>query len=256
MFIDTNRNKITLDDGTELDLYSPDGFRALSEIWLKVEWDQKHLYSFTWLGRPVIQLPDDLLRIQEVIFNSKPDFIVETGIAHGGSLIFYASLCKAMDHGTVIGIDIEIRPHNRKAMEEHFLAPWITMIEGSSVASEIVAKVKRAIPAGAKTLIVLDSVHTYAHVLEELRLYSSLVSVGSYIVATDGSMEFLSDTPRARAQYPKAPEWKHDNPKQAALDFVAKNPDFVIEEPAFPFNEGAIDFRITHWPSAYVKRIA
>ncbi len=256
MRIDEHKNTLTTDDGRTVPLYSPEGFRILSELWLKVEWDQKHLYSFSWLGRPLIQLPDDLMRIQEVIFDLKPDVIIETGIAHGGSLIFYATLCKAMDHGKVVGVDIEIREHNRKAMEEHFLKSYITMIEGSSIDSKIVEEVRRNIPAGAKTLIILDSDHTHDHVLAELRAYGPLVSPGSYIVATDGSMEFLYDTPRAKAQYPKAPHWKTDNPKQAAIDFVAENKNFRIEEPKFPFNEGAIDFRITHWPSAYVKRLA
>ena len=256
MEINEAKNTITTDDGRVVPLYSPEGFRVLSELWLKVEWDQKHLYSFAWLGRPLIQLPDDLMRIQEVIFDLKPDVIIETGIAHGGSLIFYATLCKAMNHGKVVGVDIEIREHNRKAMEEHFLAPYITMIEGSSVAPEIVAQVQKQIPKGARTLVILDSDHTYKHVLAELRAYAPLVSKGSYIVATDGSMEFLDTTPRAKKQYAKTVgSWKKDNPKQAALDFVKENKNFVIEEPKFPFNEGAIDFRITHWPSAYVKRI-
>ena len=161
-----------------------------------------------------------------------------------------------MDQGKIVGVDIEIRSHNRAAMEAHFLKPYITMIEGSSTEQKIVDEVRTHIPEDAKTLIILDSNHTYDHVLAELRAYAPLVSVGSYIVSTDGSMEFLYDTPRARKQYPKAADWIHDNPKQAALDFVKENKNFVIEEPKFPFNEGAIDFRITHWPSAYVKRIA
>jgi len=251
MQIDTQKQIIILPDGKQVPLYSQEGFRLVSEVWLQVGWDQKHLYGFSWLGRPIIQIPDDMVRLQEVIFALKPDVIIETGIAHGGGLVFYASLLKAMDKGKVIGVDIEIRPHNRKAMEEHFLAPYITMIEGSSTDPNIVARVKKEIPAGSKTIIILDSNHTYKHVLEELRAYAPLVSVGSYIVATDGSMEFLDTTPRARAQYGAAVDnWKKDNPKQAALDFIKENKDFIIEEPKFPFNEGAIDFRVTHWPSA------
>jgi len=255
MNIDTQKQIITLPDGKQVPLFSKEGFRLVSEVWLQVGWDQKHLYGFTWLGRPIIQIPDDMVRLQEVIYRLQPDVIIETGIAHGGSLIFYASLCKAMDHGRVVGVDIEIRPHNKKAMEEHFLASYITMIEGSSIAPDIVAEVKKHIPDGATTLIILDSNHTHEHVLAELRAYGPLVSVGSYIVATDGSMEFLGETPRAQKQYPKVKDWNWDNPKKAAIDFVAENHDFVIEEPPFPFNEGAIDFRVTHWPSAYVKRV-
>src|SRR3989344_4960491 len=256
MQIDTQKQIIILPDGKQVPLYSQEGFRLVSEVWLQVGWDQKHLYGFSWLGRPLFQIPDDMVRLQEVIYRLKPDVIIETGIAHGGGLVFYASLLKAMGKGKVIGVDIEIRPHNRKAMEEHFLAPYITMIEGSSIAPDVVAEVKKHILNGAQTLIILDSDHTHGHVLAELRAYAPFVSVGSYIVATDGSMEFLGETPRAKKQYPKVADWGWDNPKKAALDFVAENQDFVIEEPKFPFNEGEIDFRVTHWPSPYVKRMA
>lgn len=255
MNIDRKKHLIVLDDGREVSLYSPEGFRIISDLWLKVGWDQKHLYSFTWMGRPIIQIPDDMVRLQEVIYQIKPDVVIETGIAHGGGLIFYASLLKAMGKGKVVGVDIEIRPHNRKAIEEHELYPLITMIEGSSIEPSVVAHVKEFIPAGATTLIILDSDHTHDHVLAELRAYAPMVSIGSYIISTDGSMEMLRDSPRARKQYKKVDDWGWDNPKKAALDFVAENKDFRIEEPPFPFNEGAIDFRVTHWPSAYVKRI-
>lgn len=255
MHIDHERNILVQDDGKEIALYSPEGFRIISELWLKVGWDQKHLYSFTWMGRPIIQTPDDIVRLQELIYRLKPDTIIETGIAHGGGLILYASLCKAMGKGKVIGVDIEIRPHNRAAIENHELFPLITLIEGSSVDSNILEKVKSHIPEGGTTLVILDSNHTYEHVLLELRAYAPLVSVGSYILATDGSMEFLGDTPRAKKQYPKAGDWKWDNPKKAALDFVAENKDFVIQEPVFPFNEGSIDFPVTHWPSSHIQRL-
>lgn len=255
MHVDDTKKKIVLDDGKEIDLYSPEGYRALSQLWLKVGWDQKHLYSFTWMGRPIIQEPDDILRLQELIYQLKPDLIIETGIAHGGGLILYASLCKAMGKGKVVGLDIEIRPYNRKALEEHELKPFITLIEGSSTDPAIVKQVQEIIPPGGTTLVILDSDHTHDHVLAELRAYAPLTSVGSYMLATDGSMEFLIDSPRARKQYPKVDDWSWDNPKKAALDFIAENPNFVIEEPTFPFNEGTIDFRITHWPSSYVKRL-
>src|SRR3989344_4059243 len=161
MQIDTQKQIIILPDGKQVPLYSQEGFRLVSEVWLQVGWDQKHLYGFSWLGRPLFQIPDDMVRLQEVIFALKPDVIIETGIAHGGGLVFYASLLKAMDKGKVIGVDIEIRPHNRKAMEEHFLAPYITMIEGGSTDPNIVSRVKKKIHAGSKTLILLHSNHTY-----------------------------------------------------------------------------------------------
>ncbi len=228
---------------------TPEAFAILSKAWLRSGWDGKQVYSFTWLGRPIIQLPEDMVRLQEVLFTVQPDVIIETGVAHGGSLIFYASLCKAMDRGRVVGIDIEIRPHNRRAIEEHPLSPLITLIEGSSTDAETVDAVKAQVGAGERTIIFLDSCHTKAHVLAELEAYAPLVSPGSYIVAMDGIMGEVAGAPRTE------PDWTWNNPRDAALEFVAANPDFVIEEPAFLFNEGSITERVTYWPSAFIKRL-
>src|SRR5713226_1357945 len=143
--IDTDRETLVCESKAgpqSLPLYSDAAFTILSRQWLKVGWNQKYPYTFSWMGRPVIQNPEDMIRIQEVIYRIQPDVIVETGIAHGGSLIFYASLFKAMGKGRVIGVDIEIRPHNRKAIEMHELSGLITLVDGSSTASETVAKVK------------------------------------------------------------------------------------------------------------------
>ncbi len=246
--IDTESRELIV-DGISTPLYSTEGFQKLSELWLKVGWNQKHLYSFTWLGRPIIQLPDDILRVQEVIWKLKPDVIIETGIAHGGSLIFYASLCKMIGHGKVVGIDIDIRAHNRKEIEKHDLYPFITMFEGSSIEPEMVEQVKAQINPGDKVLVLLDSNHTYEHVSKELELYSDLVSVDSYIVSTDGLMKDLTDVPRGEKY------WDKDNPSQAALDFVSKHENFEISYPDWLFNESDITFPLTHWPNAWVKRI-
>jgi cephalosporin hydroxylase len=240
---------IVISNNKEYNIGSPEAFKILSDVWLRSGWDAKYVYSFSWLGRPIIQLPEDMVRIQEIIFDIKPDVIIETGVAHGGSLIFYASLCKAMDKGKVLGIDIEIRPHNRKAIEEHFLSSYISLIEGSSIDHKIIEQVKQEIKPGDKVLVLLDSNHSYDHVLSELKLYSAMVSKGSYIVATDGIMEFLVGAPRSSA------DWATNNPKKAAEDFVRGNSSFVLEEPAFPFNEGVIKERVTYWPSCYIKRI-
>jgi len=253
-FIDNKKQEIHFENGNIVPLYSPEGFRIISDIWVKIGWDQKHLYSFTWLGRPIIQIPDDAFRIQEVIYKIKPDVIIETGIAHGGSLIFNASICHAMNKGRVIGIDIEIRPHNRAAIEAHDLFPYISLIEGNAISEDVFNKAAAFVKSTDTVLVVLDSCHTYQHVCEELRLYSRLVTLGSYIVATDGSQEYLNETPRAKREYPDCKGWNIDNPKRAAEDFVANNPKFIIEEPEFAFNEGNINYRITHWPSAFIKR--
>lgn len=238
-------------NNTTYALGSKEGFKIISDLWLKSGWETKYVYSFAWMGRPVIQLPEDMIRIQEIIFNLQPDVIIETGIAHGGSLIFYASLCKAMDKGRIIGIDIEIRPHNRKAIEEHFLyKDYIQMVEGSSTAPEVVEQVRSMVKPGEKVLVILDSNHTKQHVLDELNAYAPMVTPGSYIVATDGIMELVQGLDRTQ------PDWDWNNPKAAAIEFAAANPAFVIEEPAFPFNESIIDERITYWPSCYIKRKA
>ena len=230
-------------------LDTPEAFKILSDVWLRAGWDNKYVYSFTWLGRPIIQLPEDMFRLQEVIHAVGPDVIVETGVAHGGGVIYYASLCRAMDRGRVIGVDIEIRQHNRVAIEAHPLFPLITLIEGSSIEPAVVAQVAAQIKPGEKTIVFLDSCHEKQHVLAELRAYSSLVSAGSYIVAMDGIMEQLAGAPRSAA------DWTWNNPRQAALEFVAENPDFVIEEPRFAFNEGHVTERVTYWPSAFLKRV-
>ena len=156
------------DEARAIDLYSREAFQIISEVWLKVGWNEKYVYTFSWLGRPIIQLPEDIVRIQEVIYRVAPDVIIETGIAHGGSLIFYASLCKAMGCGRVIGVDIEIRPHNRVAIEAHELSSYITLVEGNSTNPEIVESVKSRIQPGESVLVILDSNHTKAHVLHEL----------------------------------------------------------------------------------------
>lgn len=229
-------------------LETPEAFDVISKVWLRAGWDNKYVYSFTWLGRPIIQLPEDMIRLQEVIYSLEPDVIIETGVAHGGSLIFYASLCKALGRGRVVGIDIEIRPHNRRAIEEHSLSPYITLIEGSSVDPSVVEQVREQVRDGEKTIVLLDSCHTKDHVLAELKAYAPLVSDGSYIVAMDGIMEEMTGAPRTQA------DWTWNNPKQAALEFAAANQDFVIEEPTFLFNEGNVRERVTYWPSAFLKR--
>src|SRR5262245_21800240 len=177
--IDTTEKTLSA-DGQLLDLYSKAAFELISDLWLKASWNQKYSYTFTWFGRPIIQHPEDLVRLQEVIFNMRPDVIIETGIAHGGSLIFYASLLKAMgSNGRVVGIDIEIRAQNRKAIESHTLASHISLIEGDSVAPEVVQRAAGFVRPSDKVMIVLDSSHSKAHVAKELEAYAPLVSLGS-----------------------------------------------------------------------------
>ena len=251
LIVDTEAHTLTEEKNGELhhfDLYSKEAFERLSRQWIRVGWNQKYQYTFSWMGRPVIQLPEDMIRIQEVIYNVKPDVIIETGVAHGGSLIFYASLCKAMGNGRVIGIDIEIRPHNRKAIEAHELSGYITLVEGSSTALETVTKVKSMVSLGEKVLVILDSNHTKQHVADELEAYQELVTPGSYIVATDGIMFDLYDVPRG------APDWQWNHPTAAAAEFAQRHPDFILEQPSWLFSESELTENITHWPGAWLRK--
>jgi len=248
--IDTATKTFEDADGTELaPLYSPEAFRAISDLWLRVGWSQKYTYSFTWCGVPIIQLPEDMFRIQELICRIKPDFIVETGVAHGGSLMFYASLCKTLEHGRVIGVDIEIRPHNRKGIEAHRLFEHITLVEGDSVDEKTVAEVAAAVAPGERGMVILDSKHTKDHVLAELEAYSQFVAVDSYVIACDGIMEGVVGAPGSR------PDWDVNNPRIAAEQFAATSEAFVIEEPEFAFNEGSVTERVTYWPGGILRRV-
>jgi cephalosporin hydroxylase len=253
LIIDTDARTLEVERGgrrESLPLYGREAFELLSDEWVRVGWNEKYPYTFAWFGRPVIQLPEDMIRIQEVIYRVQPDVIIETGVAHGGSLVYYATICKAMEKGRIIGIDIEIRPHNRKAIEAHPLKPWITLIEGSSIDESTIAEVESHVRDGETVLVILDSNHTKEHVAAELELYAPLVTKDSYIVATDGVMELVHDVPRA------GEDWKRDNPSEAAREFAARHPEFVLEQPAWPFNESELGKNVTHWPDAWLRRIS
>jgi cephalosporin hydroxylase len=253
LILDTDaRTLVTEGDGERhlVDLYSDKAFELLSLHWLQVGWNQKYTYTFSWLGRPVIQLPEDLIRIQEVVWRVRPDVIVETGVAHGGSLVFSASLCRLLGSGRVIGVDIGIRSDNRKAIEAHPLSSFITLVEGDSVASETVAAVKALAAPGQTVLVLLDSCHTKDHVLKELEAYHDLVTPGSYIVATDGIMKHLAGVPRGR------PEWRWDQPVNAVEEFLARHPEFVQEQPSWPFNESNLRLNVTHWMGGWLRRLS
>jgi cephalosporin hydroxylase len=195
------------------------------------------------MGRPIIQLPQDMLAMQELIWRLKPDLVIECGIAHGGSIIYYASLLELQGHGEVLGIDRDIRPHNREAIESHPMSKRIRMIEGSSIDLATVEQV-REIAAGKKVIVVLDSNHTHDHVLEELRLYSPLVSADSYCVVMDTIVE---DMPADA--FPDRP-WGHgDNPKTAVWQFLKEDDSFEIDY------EMQNKLLITVAPDGYLRRV-
>jgi len=197
----------------------------LAAEWLRETARYQYSYNFTWLGRPIIQFPQDILAMQEIIWRVRPDLIVETGIAHGGSLIFYASLLELLGHGQVLGIDIDIRAHNRTEIERHPMFRRIAMLEGSSIEEGIARQVHQLAQDKNKVVVALDSNHTHEHVLQELRLYSPLVKAGSYLVIFDTSIEdmpkgFFSDRPWDRG----------NNPRTAVRQFLAATDRFVVDE--------------------------
>lgn len=190
----------------------------------------QYSYNFSWLGRPIIQYPQDMIAMQELIWSIQPDLIVETGIAHGGSLIFSASMlelnaaCGGPPDASVLGVDIDIRPHNRQAIEAHPLYKRIEMIEGSSVAPDVIEQVRRKAAGKSRVLVCLDSNHTCAHALAELRAYAPLVSVGSYCVVFDTAIEDLPAD-----MYPDRPWGPGDNPKTAVREYLRDHPEFETD---------------------------
>ena len=253
IIIDTAAGRLTtVDGGSErsLSLYSKAAFEAISLEWVRVGWSLRYYNNFSWFGRPVLQMPEDLIRLQEVIYRVRPDVIIETGVLQGGSLMFHATLCQALGKGRVIGIDLHIEDKVREAIAKHTLAPHISLVDGDSTASEIISRVAGMIRAGESILVILDSGHTKDHVARELECYSRFVTPGSYIIATDGVMRDLADVPGGR------PEWVTDNPRAAADEFAARHPEFRQQQPAWPFHEGELTANVTYWPGAWLERLA
>jgi len=207
-------------------------------------WKHKYSYNFDWLGRPIIQIPQDVVALQEIIWEAKPDLIIETGIAHGGSLIFYASMLELIGKGEVLGIDIDIREHNRKEIEKHKMFKRIKMIEGSSVDETVVKQVKKIVKKHKKVMVCLDSLHTHSHVLNELNLYSKFVSKGSYLVVFDTIIEYMP-----KGFFKDRPWDKGNNPATAVKEFLKKNKNFIVDK------EIENKLLITAAPGGYLKRI-
>lgn len=202
-------------------------FKVQTRKWFVTSEKYEYSYHFTWLGRPIIQYPQDMIAVQEIIWQIKPDLIIETGIARGGSLIFYASLLELIGDGKVLGIDLDIRRHNRIEIENHPLSKRIIMIEGSSVDEGIVKKVFQFARNKKRVLIILDSNHTHEHVLQEMEAYSPLVTKGSYLIVFDTIIEEISD-PSKPSPY-KRPWGKGNNPKTAVKTFLKRSNRFVID---------------------------
>jgi len=206
----------------------------------------KYSYNFSWMGRPIIAYPQDMIAMQELIWEVKPDLIIEAGIAHGGSIVYYASLLELIgEDGLVLGVDIDIRKHNRDLIEAHPMMKRIEMIEGSSISKDIAKKVYEIASGKKKIMVCLDSNHTHKHVLEELKLYADLTSVGSYCVVFDTIVEDLP-----KDYMPEKRPWNPgNNPKTAVFEFLKTNNNFEIDK--------SIDNKllISVAPDGYLKRV-
>ena len=228
-----------VEQGSDADLL------ALGKTWVRETMNKKFIYNFTWMGRPIIQHPHDTMALQELIWQIKPDLIIETGIAHGGSVIFSASMLELLGgEGKVIAIDIDIRKHNRDEIENHPMFKRIDLVEGSSVDIETLAKVKDLAKGRKNIMVILDSNHTHEHVMKELELYSPFVSLNSYLVVFDTWVEEVPEN-----YYPNKPWDKGDNPKTAVCEFMSKNKNFIIDK--------SIEHKlvITLAPDGFLKRI-
>jgi cephalosporin hydroxylase len=236
-------------------------FKALSRDWIEASMGRQYVYNYSWLGRPIIQYPQDMVAIQELVWQVRPDLIIETGIAHGGSLILSASMlalldmCDAIESGAtmdprsskrkVLGIDIDIRSHNRAAIEAHPLASRIEMIQGSSIDRGVIDQAAAIASRHKKVLVCLDSNHTHDHVLAELAGYASLVTVGSYCVVFD---TFVEDMPHKF--FPDRPWDVGNNPKTAVKSFLQTHPEFAVDR------DMEHKLMVTVAPDGFLKRVA
>lgn len=218
------------------------GLKEAGLKWIKISVENRLAYEIDWLGVPVIQTPEDLVLLQELIFKVKPDFIVEIGIAHGGGMIFEASLLELLGKGKIIGVDIEIREHNRRVIEAHPLAKRIEMIQSSSISEETVQKLKKRIPKNSKVIVCLDSNHFKDHVLRELELYQDFIIPGCYIVVFDTIASKVAEMKIENKKY------INNGPKEAIDAFLKLNDNFEIDK---QFNK----LYVSHSPSGYLKRV-
>lgn len=245
---------------TQIAEYGNDAaFKEQSQNWLRDSMDKRYVYNFDWLGRPIIQYPQDMVAVQEIIWQTRPEVIVETGIAHGGSLILSASVLAMLDYADavetgsvvdpanpnrrVVGVDIDVRAHNRAAIESHPMASRITMVEGSSVEANSVQQVRDAVGDAKRIMVCLDSMHTHDHVMQELEFYGSMTSSGCYCLVFDS---FVEDMPEGF--FADRPWDVGNNPKTAVNAWLKDNPDFEIDE-TYPNK-----LQVTVAPDGFLRR--
>lgn len=219
--------------------------KTISQKWMQRAEKHKYCYNYTWMGRPIIKFPNDMVLAQEIIWSVKPDLIIETGIAHGGSIIFSASMLELLGgDGEVVGIDIDIRKHNRDAIEAHPMAKRITMLEGSSVEPEIVAQVAAIARQHRTVMVFLDSLHTHEHVLKEMEAFAPMVNVGSYLCVMDTCIEEFPE-----GTYPDRPWDVGNNPMTAVREFLQTHDEFEIDA------DCCNKLCITEAPNGYLRRV-
>lgn len=251
--VNFTKNKISYilkDKKKSFNLFSENSFNIVKKFWEEYCWHFKYTYQFTWLGFPVIQLADDLIQVQELIYKEKPDFIVETGIARGGSIIFYSSICKLINHGKVIGVDIKIRKKNKELLDKSFLKNYFKLIESDSNNKKLILKLKNLLK-NKKTLVILDSNHEYEHVLKELINYGEIITKGSFILVTDGIVDTMTYSPRRKIYN------KNGGPLKALKEYLNLNKKFKKMKKPIIFNNSLVkkDIRLTHFPNGLIKKI-
>lgn len=236
---------INAEDGSErrdVDLYSEEGLALAAELWLKASCHHRIMYEPTWMGIPIIQYPTDMVMMQELLWKVRPDFVIETGVAHGGSCVLHASVLELIGKGQVIGVDIEIRKYNETAIKNHPMSHRIRLIEGSSVDPDTIALIKTTVKPGARCVVVLDSNHSYDHVKKEIELYKEFVGTDGYLIVMDGAQEWAASLPKGKA------EWVSDNPLHAIREFLeTEKGNWVVDE---HYNR----MHITSSPMGFLKR--
>lgn len=222
-----------------------DELKRKSLEWMLHADKYKFTYNFSWLGRPIIKYPNDIVTMQEIIWEVRPDLIIETGIAHGGSIVFSASMLELIGgDGKVVAVDIDIRKHNRIEIEKHPLFKRITMLEGNCLSEEILGKIRKVAKDKQRVMVFLDSNHTHDHVLKELELYSPFVTVGSYLILPDTFIEYFP-----KGYYSNRPWDVGNNPMTALKAFLSKNDDFIIDK------NRSNKLLITETFDGYLKRV-
>ena len=251
--IDTTAKELTLhqaDGPKTIGLYSREALPVLAELWLKTEWSTERWRAFSWAGVQMLQLPEDTIRLHEAIWRLQPDLIIETGVYRGGGSIFLAGLCKLMDRGRVICVELNLMDEAKQNLTQHPFGRYVTCLEGSSTAPEILSQIKLAIDEAECCMVILDSNHSADHVFAELESYGAMLKPGSIMLATDGVMERLADTPLGQ------PDWPTNNPVAAVKRFLQSWGDrFDLIAPPAMFGEAQFDLpELTYFPHGWLRR--